>query len=68
MFEGRIDLCRDICDNVVLFGRDGKIVSSRSSDPRLHSGADLFSLMSSKEASNVAEFCVSFNYNRLVIN
>lgn len=68
VFEGQVTSCRDIYDNVVLFGRDGKIISSRSSDPHLCSGADFFALMSSDEASNISELCISFNYNRLIIN
>ena len=68
IFESRTSYCRDIYDNVVIFGRDGKIITSRVSDPRLYSGADLFSLMSQDESRRVAELCISFDYNRLIVN
>lgn len=68
LFEGSISFCRDLCDNIALFGRDGVIITARSADSRLRSGENLFSFMSMSEAASIAELCVSFKYNRLIVN
>lgn len=67
-FDGEITECRQIDDIFVLFRRDGTVVSVRSYDTRLKAGDNIYSFMLEAESKCVADLCLSFDYNRLLVD
>lgn len=67
-FNGEITECRQIDDIFILFRRDGTVVSVRSYDRRLRAGDNIYSFMSEAESKCVADLCLSFDYNRLLVD
>lgn len=67
-FEGEATQCRHIDDIFVLFRRDGTVVSARSFDTRLKAGDNIYAFMPEAESKCVADLCLSFDYNRLLVD
>lgn len=67
-FESVIGKCRHINDILILFRRDGTVISLRSPNSRLRTGDNIYDFMSETDAKTIADLCISFEYNRLLVD
>ena len=68
VFDGEVPFCRNIDDRLVIFDRSGEIIASRSEDSLPAAGCNFFDFMSESEARLIADFCLSFEYDTLIVD
>ena len=64
----KIEYCRDIEDSMVVFTRDGCIISSRTNLKEINSASDIYSLFDKEEGEFLFNKCVSIDRKWLVLN
>ena len=64
----KIEYCRDIEDSIVVFARDGRIVSSRTNIGEINSVDNIYALFDKEEGEFLFNKCMSIDRKWLVLN
>ena len=68
VFDGEVPFCRNIDDRLIIFDRLGEVITSRSEDALPAVGSNFFDCMPESEAGLIADFCLSFEYDTLIVD